>query len=460
MTDRRGYQKDGSQYMREHPRSCNWDDAGLGKSCQAIDAADGRTLILSPAVVADNVWPDEVARWADDPSLFTISAYTRTTTRVKTEGVVRSGTKPTKDLAPLVADEYDTLILDESHYLSRRAYWTAAVQKIAARTPRVYMLTGSPFRQWAPQLFPVLQILHPLEAKAGGELGSYWRWAREWFDTEPTRFSQGKPVIGDLIGCTVACHARKPWDPCAHYLAFAKANLGDLFIRRTREEVLGDLPPLTVQTVHTHMSTIQRRWYETMKKDYVVWAADGREVSAWNDGGQNAKLAKLCAGPETLGLQGEGGKFRQLRHDLMSRSRPTFVVAVHQDTLNACSELAKKMKLSYGLVHGGISKAKQNRDIAAFKAGNLDVLFGSLEMVAEGLTLVAADMIIFMEQSWKNYRNTQAMQRIHRLGQERPCIARIYETPDSLDVGKREVLAVKDDKQVRVLTASMMARLL
>jgi DNA repair protein RAD16 len=97
--------------------------------------------------------------------------------------------------------------------------------------------------------------------------------------------------------------------------------------------------------------------------------------------------------------------------------------------------------------------------VERFKAGKLDVLVGSLETIAEGLTLTAADMVIFLETSFKPSRNQQALRRIHRIGQERPCSALDYITPGTVDEGKRELLKAKTDHQIRTLSVAQMAEI-
>jgi SNF2 family DNA or RNA helicase len=80
--------------------------------------------------------------------------------------------------------------------------------------------------------------------------------------------------------------------------------------------------------------------------------------------------------------------------------------------------------------------------------------------VAEGVTLVVADMAIFVEMSYKPYRNEQAKYRVHRLGQEHPVTILNYLTPNTVDQRKRKLLAEKTDQQMRVLTAAEFKELL
>jgi len=80
--------------------------------------------------------------------------------------------------------------------------------------------------------------------------------------------------------------------------------------------------------------------------------------------------------------------------------------------------------------------------------------------VAEGLTLTAADMAIFVEVSYKPSRNEQAKYRIHRLGQTRPVTIKEYMTVGTVDERKRKLLAEKTDQQLRVLSAAQFKELI
>lgn len=412
-------------------------------------------------VLDGGTWDEEIDRWADVPARFTQAAYSQLNVREKT-GKNASATRPTNRLKDEYREPYDTLILDEAQYIKGRdSKWTLAVKAI--ESGQTFLASGTPIPNWADELFIPLQILFPEEARPGGRFGSYWRWAKEWFDTTPNRFSKGAPVVGDLLGCNIRCFDRPVTDPCEHYLAFHEANLGDRFLQRRRDEVLTDLPPLTTQQVLTPMRPNQAKVYRELKRDFVSWAAgNGEEIVAYNAAALNEILTKVSVGLEVVDPAASGsGKFDQLSWDLANRARPTLVVAHHQDVL----EVAKRVVVDplgakAAVVHGGTPRGLRARHVADFKAGRLDVLLGSLETISEGLTLVAADMCIMLQKSYKPSRNQQAIRRIHRIGQTRPVTIREYLTPNTVDYNKEELLATKTDRQMRHLRAAELAKLL
>lgn len=465
MTPLKEHQQGDIEFIRSQGRVLLANEPGLGKSRSAIASIDSaaRKLIIAPGlVITGGTWEDELAKWASDPATYTVAPYSMLNDRVRTGN--GSGTKPVQRLRSEYTGHWDAVVVDEAHYTKgRKTSWTWAVQQICKNANVVVTMTGTPIPNWSHELFTILQTLYPEESKPGTRFGSFWRWAGEWFDTTPTRFSNGNPVVGEMKACLVAktdCLSRPPDDPCEHYLAFTQANLGERYRRVLRRDCL-DLPPFTEQTVKVPLDTAGKRYYRELKKDFVT-NMDGEEVVAWSQGAVNVMLDKITTSPWLLNPEGEprGGKLEQLRFDLESRTRPTLVFAHYRSTVDACVAVANSTGRSAASVHGGTSDKDRAAAISAFKAGRLDVLVGSLETLAEGLTLTVADTAIFVEKSYKPSRNEQAVYRIYRMGQERAVTVLDYVCPSTVDSKKRDLLATKNDRQMRTLTAAQFAALL
>lgn len=460
------YQAEGIERIRNSGRLLLADEPGLGKSRQTIEALDGgRVLVIAPKLIlSSGTWDDEIARWSDHPELWTQAAYT---------GLNQRGTRNRimDEPKPEYLQQWDAVVLDEAHYVKGRGTsWTKAVETITQRSPRSQFvaLTGTPMPNWAHEVFTLLRLLYPEEARSRPghvvRFGAYQRWLNEWFIRTPNRFTDkpGAELIGGLLACgnREGCRNRPPNEPCEHWLEFTAANLGDRFLRRMRDDVLGQLPPLTEELIETPMDDAQRRMYREIKKDWVTETEDGEEVITWTLGSRNVMLDRLTTSSWFATKQGEprGGKLERLRHDLESRSQPTLVLAHYQETVEACARVAEATGATAGFVHGGVRNS--GATIRAFKEGKIDVLVGSLETVSEGLTLTRADMAIFVEKSYKPSRNEQAMRRVHRIGQTRPVTVLDYVTPQSVDANKRALLASKTDQQMRALTAAQFTALL
>src|SRR6185369_4102916 len=109
-------------------------------------------------------------------------------------------------LRPEYRQRWDTIIVDEAHYIKgRKTTWTRQLKALCKKTDRVILATGTPMPNWAEELFEPLGILWPEKVGPGRELNSYWRWADKWFDTTPQKiYRQGEEKevahVGDLLG--------------------------------------------------------------------------------------------------------------------------------------------------------------------------------------------------------------------------------------------------------------------
>lgn len=456
------YQRENVDWIQRVRRGLLADEPGLGKSRSALEGFAGaeRVLIIAPSLVLEaGVWHDEVERWGSDDTEYFVGPYSMLNDRLRTGR--GSGTKPIKRLRPEYRGHWDAVIVDEAHYIKGRSTsWTWAVDQIAKNSDQLLLMTGTPIPNWSHEVFTLLRTINPEEAHPGRKYGSFWRWAEQWFDCSPTRFSNGNPVVGELLECTPKCLLRNADNPCVHYEAFARDNFGAKYMRHLRSEHL-DLPPLRFVDVAVNLEPDSKRAYSQLKRDFATHI-DGHETLAWSQGAKNVMLDKVTTSPWLLHKEGEpyGGKFEQLREDLNSRTGPTLVLAHYRDTVEAATRVATNLGLRAQFIHGGTTDKQNARFVRQFKQGKLDVLVGSLETLAEGLTLTIADTAIFLERSYKPSRNTQATYRIHRLGQEKECTIIRYITPKTVDEKKEELLNTKTDRQMRTLTAAQFAQIL
>jgi SNF2 family DNA or RNA helicase len=438
------FQNDGVAHLRAHERAFLGDEPGLGKSRQALLAAGGRTLVVAPAMVLDGgVWTDEVAKWAPELDV-TFAPYSSLN---RLEKGPRGGNVPTDFLRPEWDQAWDTVILDESHYVKgRKTSWTKAAMKL--QTGQLFMMSGTPIPNWAHEVFTTSQLLFPTEAKKGGRFGSYWRWAKEWFEVNPTRYSP--MAVGDPLE-----------DTPEFWLRFHEACLGDRYLARTWEDVLTDVPPLRFQQIDCPMKPAQLKAYRELKKQYQTVTDSGLEVVAWSSGGVHVRLAKVCTGLELLDpVSPASGKFEVLEDQLRMRSGQVLVVAHFKDTCDLVAAVARNVGKSAVIVHGDVGKAQRIAALRAFKAGEVDVLAGSIETVAEGQNFEAVHTVIRVERSWKPSRNKQVARRIRRISNLSPKLCIDLVTPRSVDASMLPVLEAKTDQQVKALRARELMALL
>lgn len=435
------YQEAGINWLRDRPRSLLGDDAGLGKSRQMLLAAEGRTLVIAPAMVlTGGVWTDEHARWRPDLDLTQVSYSSLTARELTGKGKV---TRPTDRLREEFLGHWDTIICDEAHNLKgRKTTWTVATTKL--RSDRLMLATGTPIPNWASELWSLLRLIYPNDKR----FSSYWRWVKGWFEVGPTRWS---PMdVGDPLD-----DSPEGWD------RFYAANLEGIFLRRLRDDVLPDLPPLTAQTLSCPMVPSQLRVYKQIRKDFIAWLDSGASVKAWNTADQSVKLAKIVSGLETLtaGKEHGSGKLEMLKEQLSNQSGPTLIIGFFRPTIDALETLVAATGRRVAVLHGGTPPLFRTQIIRGFQAGDYDALVGSVEVVAEGLTLTRANTVHVIERSWRPSRNEQVIRRVHRIGQTRPVTVYYYITPKTVDSRMTRLLGKKTDQQMKALGPSQLREL-
>lgn len=458
------YQERGIEFMQAHPRCMNLDDMGLGKSRQALMAAEGKTLVVAPKMIVDmGVWQAEHKKWSPNLNLSIVSYHDLPRRKVflvptKDGKGNRFQSKMTDDLNPVIDTYWDTVIFDEAHYLkSRKAHWALASFRL--KSERMMLLTGTPIPNWGHELFMLLRHLRPEDARRGGPLGSYWNWVQRWFQVEPLKGKGGHVIseyhtTGILRDCNSSCSLTR--DSCEHWQAFREEEFKGRWIRRLKTDVLTELPSLmgAEDLYRVPMVPTQQKAYQSLKKDMVAILDSGEDIYAWNDAGLLTKLRKLSTGLECISSQQGSGKLDVLSEILSNRSKPTLVVGNFHATLDAIGKRCDALSLRWRELSGRTPQISYRRATGEmFQRGELDVLVGQVDTVSEGITLTASDMVIIVEHSWRPAKNHQVIQRIHRLGQTNPCTVVRLVTKGTVDESMQELLKIKTEEQIRALPA-------
>lgn len=439
--EQKPFQIDGTAFLLWQERAILGDDPGLGKTNQCLLAAQGRTLIVVPAML-QQVWVEEIQKWRPDLAHYIVSYSSLCQRTADSRGHL---TKVLPMPQSGLDCQWDTIICDEAHYLKARGTtWTKAMRRLSVKTDRLFLATGTPVPNWAHEIYMLLLLVHPKDER----FTNYRRWLLRWFD-------MWKPPWGGMK--VLGLKKRWTWEQ------FAEGNsLDTCFLRRTREEALPDLPPLTEQTIMVDMTPAQRTVYNKLKKNYIATTESGAKISAWSDGGLHTKLAQVTTGVEILDPNAAiGGKLSALRDLMADRGHmPLVLFCSYRETARQINKLLNSTGRRCGMVHGEMTMGARTQTIKDFRTGQINTLVGTLGTLSEGFTLVEADTCIFVERSWRPSRNEQAMRRLHRIGQTRPVTVIHLLTADSIDDRMTKLLDKKDDQTVKMLTAAEFARLL
>jgi SNF2 family DNA or RNA helicase len=425
------YQKTGTEWLQRNPRGILADEAGLGKTNQLLLAAEGsRTLIVAPAALL-GVWVEALAMWAPGFQP-TLTSYHK--------------------LARLPKQTWETVIFDEAHYLKGRPTgkkpvgWVQAADHLQA--DRMWLATGTPMPNWAHELYTPLRLLHGSKDQ---RFSSYWRWLETWFEINMVQHRRGGPAVRQI---------GKPHDDTdAGWRRFAIDNgLVDRWLRRERDKVLPDLPPLTSSDLVVPMTGAQDATYRQMRKLSAAEIEEtGHEIVVWSEGAVWGKLLRLSTG---LGVEdsnvsvGTGSaKLSALLEWAAERTRPFMVLSIYQDTVELAVRWLEKAGFSAVWVHGGVSTKEREARFRSFRTGKAQVLVGTTGVLAEGLTFTNADACVFLERDPRPGKVEQATRRIHRIGQEHPCEVLHLYTENTVDMSLGDLIRAKTVQQTRVLTS-------
>ena len=370
--------------------------------------------------------------------------------------VVTSYDSMRADAEALSALEWDYVVLDEGHAIrNHKSKMAIAAKAVGQRARHRLLLSGTPIQNRAHEMWSLFDFLMP------GFLGSHAQFHQRF----------GKPIMASR-------DPKNSGDEEAGAQALAKLHkqVMPFVMRRTKDEVLTDLPPKIIQDVYVDCSPLQVAMYDAVGKDATLGdAVEGEGEKAGAHVFQAIQyVRKLCTHPalvydENVGahrdaLGGQSLRGRDgLRHapkllalaDLLRQcgigSLPTDGGAGESGSadstdgaesaaggarhrvlvfaqLKATLELVEKDLFQSGALPGvqwlrldGTVAPKERFGVARrFNADpSIDVLLLSTSVGGLGLNLTSADTVIFLEHDWNPMRDMQAMDRAHRLGQKR-----------------------------------------
>lgn len=396
------YQRAGIAYAMGRPNVLIADEMGLGKTIQAIgiNNADSNVrsiLIVCPASLKLN-WRREFMKW-DTKGLTVGIADSKSLPA--TDVVIVNYDILTKLSQQLRARKWDLLVADECHkaknpkaqrtieLLGKRTWkpenraWHIDVEPIRA-TRRVF-LTGTPIVNRPSELWPFVLALDP------EGLGKYKsKYETRYCGAHQTRFGW------DKTGAT---------------------NLGELqerlrstfMIRRLKSEVLKDLPAKVRQVVVLEATEGME---ELLRREEVAFADvdldEGENTPAFSELSAIRKEVAIAKTPLALAhvdsLLEDGGKSKIV------------IMAHHHEVMDA-------IRAHYGnrcvVVDGRTPIAERQANVDRFQTDpTCEVFAGSIQAAGVGLTLTAADTVVFFELDWVPGNVTQAEDRCHRIGQK------------------------------------------
>jgi SWI/SNF-related matrix-associated actin-dependent regulator 1 of chromatin subfamily A len=456
LLELRPYQLAGAQWLVPRRHALLADDMGLGKSCQAIHAADligaKDILVICPANARVN-WEREFERFS--PMDRPCSVIFGMKDIVPPSGVVITSFEwASTNAQKLKAKTWDLLILDEAHYLKEKtAARTKAVYGRSAKFPgiagkaaRTWRLTGTPTpNKKASELWTHLY-------SCGIVTDSYWDFVFHFC----TGFDAG-------FGFQIRGHKNE---------AELEALLKPFMLRRLKEDVLTDLPPIRFEEVTVERSAVELDpdFLEQMQGKGPAGLISELQIqekilyeTLMSIKGNDCHEARLQAiegmgracSTTTLrrwiGMAKLPSVLEVIDAELASGSIDKIVIfAVHQSIIEAARK--KLDKYHAVTLYGKTPLHKRQMNIDRFMNDPACRVFvGNVQAAGIAITLTSACEVAFVEKSWVPSDNAQAAMRVHRFGQTRPVRIRSFALYKSVDEQVDAVLTRKMKELCRIL---------
>ena len=436
--DLRDYQVDGYKWLSRLAAwgvgGCLADDMGLGKTVQALAILlerepEGPALVIAPVSVGFN-WVNEIARFTPSlrPHLY------RDTERGEFLNAVKKGDIVVASYGLLLRDaehftnvKWATLVLDEAQFIKNSRTKTAQVVRDIPAEWRL-ALTGTPVENQLSELWSLFRATSP------GLFGSWERFREKFAD--PIE-KQNLPEKKQSLARTV-----RPF-----------------ILRRTKDEVLKELPARTEVILNAELSKPERKLYEDARLLALAELAGidtGKNESRFQVLAMLTRLRQLACHPH---LVDDAWKESSAKLDLLMETVSEILEGKHRALIFSqfTSHLAiirkalDERKVNYLYLDGQTSAKLRRERVEAFQNGEGDLFLISLKAGGTGLNLTGADYVIHMDPWWNPAVEDQATDRAHRMGQTKAVIVYRLVAKDTIE---EKILAMHETK--RNLVSSVM----
>src|SRR3990167_4020485 len=195
-----------------------------------------------------------------------------------------------------------------------------------------------------------------------------------------------------------------------------------------------------------------------MVENLVAEMPDGSMVIASNPISQLTRLTQYASAYTELTEDGvkltySSFKLDQLMEDLQDINEPVVVFAQSRQLIRMAAARMEKAKLAYVIIEGGQTPDVRQNAIDSFQGGKVDVILIVIAAGGVGITLTRARVGIFLQRSWSNVDQQQAIGRIHRIGSEvhESVVIIDYITSGTIEEGQLAVLAGKADSLEEII---------
>lgn len=378
--------------------ACFADDMGLGKTLQALKviehfAHQGPSLVICPKSVLLN-WQQEKERFASDLMLMDLESYADRPTVIRqacaNQLILMSYGQVTR-LAEVIQEiEWQTVVLDEAQQIKNPNAQRSKVL-VGLNAQRRLTLSGTPVENNLVELWSQFAFLNP------GLLGSLAQFK--------SKYGQAAKNEDDMLRL--------------------RALVSPFVVRRTKKEVLTELPEKTELIHYVDLSSKERSAYEAVRKDSLSLADSEDKNRTIKLFSALTRLRQVCCDPNLVfeGMLESSSKQKEalnLVHEALEGRHNILVFSQFVQLLKRFGSLLTQQGLTFSYLDGQSSSKQRKTAIDSFKSGQNNLFLISLKAGGTGLNLTEADTVIHLDPWWNPAVEDQASDRAYRMGQTNP----------------------------------------
>lgn len=424
------FQKVGWNFLKNMPHALLADVPGLGKTIQTIAAIGEfeKILVLCPASLKYS-WSAEIKKWDDKANPIVINGTKGECKRLwLTEGKYHIANYE-RLLAdhPFMPKEWDVIIADEATRISNPRAKTTLILKSLKAKKRI-ALTGTPISNSPEDIYSIIDWIAP------GYLGTYNQFIEKYAVKVLTPFPR---IVG------------------YRNLADLAQRIERFVLRRTKEEVLKDFPPKTVEDVVFDLSESERKLYEGVRMQ-IVEELEKLTVSQRTLGIIPVKMLRLKQVADHSGLITQDPKTSSKVQALLDLIEPIHRSGEKTIVFTQFAQMAKLL-LSHlnaynpRIIMGEMDAPSRQKAVEEFNSDPSVSVIIMTEAGAYGLNLQSASYVVHFDAPWSIAKLMQREDRAHRIGQTKPVTVYNLIARDTIDEYVTKVLHKKQKMSVGLL---------
>ena len=404
------HQRVTASFLTMNRRAFCFNEQGTGKTSSVIWAADylmkigkiRRVLVLCPLSIMSAAWEGDLFKFAMHRTVAIAHSYSKdkriAAAQSEAEFVICNfdGLEIIRDA--VANGEFDLIVIDEANaYKNVSTKRFKILNSVIKPDMWVWMLTGTPASQSPTDAYGLAKIINPTGV--------------------PKFFGAFRDQVMQKI-------TNFKWVP-KHTSEKVLHDVLQPAIRFTKEECL-DLPDMTYVTREVPLSTQQQKFYDALRKNMMTVAA-GEEITTVNAAANLNKLLQLSCGAvyadngEVVAFDAKS-RMSALLEVIEEASHKVIVFAPFRHAIDIIAEELKAQGISSETIHGGVPVNKRTEIFAAFQAETKpQVLVIQPQAAAHGVTLHAANVVVWWGPITSIETYLQANARVHRAGQRNPC---------------------------------------